>query len=183
MFQKHGAFNFGYQFLFLTPTIIIFTKLNWKNYTIFACSFKLYTLSLTSTFHSQKFLDVSSNNRQTSYPFLIPFNWCNIMSTHKSIKDWTFDSTYLVGVQNLCKPLLPWSKNLQLSQPHFEGVVKSPLTLPKMGLESPPKLPKIQSVIVGVKTPRIGAFFIPLERSWSVDVQNGLAWAIWTSVA
>jgi hypothetical protein len=23
-------------------------------------------------------------------------------------------------------------------------------------------------------------FFIPLERSWSVDVQNGLAWAIWT---
>jgi hypothetical protein len=22
-----------------------------------------------------------------------------------------------------------------------------------------------------------------LERSWSVDVQNGLAWAIWTSVA
>jgi hypothetical protein len=24
-------------------------------------------------------------------------------------------------------------------------------------------------------------FFIPLERSWSVNVQNGLAWAIWTS--
>jgi hypothetical protein len=26
-------------------------------------------------------------------------------------------------------------------------------------------------------------FFIPLERSWSVDVQNGLAWAIWTYAA
>jgi hypothetical protein len=26
-------------------------------------------------------------------------------------------------------------------------------------------------------------FFIPLERSRSVDVQNGLAWAIWTSAA
>jgi Ni,Fe-hydrogenase I large subunit len=26
-------------------------------------------------------------------------------------------------------------------------------------------------------------FFIPLENSWSVDVQNGLAWAIWTFVA
>ncbi len=26
-------------------------------------------------------------------------------------------------------------------------------------------------------------FFILLERSWSVDVQNGLAWAIWTFVA
>jgi len=24
-------------------------------------------------------------------------------------------------------------------------------------------------------------FFIPLERSWSVNVENGLAWTIWTS--
>jgi len=52
-----------------------------------------------------------------------------------------------------------------VSQPHFEGVVRSPLTLPKMGLESPPGLPKIQNVIAGVKTPCIEAFFIPLERS------------------
>jgi hypothetical protein len=29
-----------------------------------------------------------------------------------------------------------------MSQPHFEGVVMSPLTLPKMGLGSPPGLPK-----------------------------------------
>jgi hypothetical protein len=28
-----------------------------------------------------------------------------------------------------------------------------------------------------------GVFLIPLERSWTVDVQNGLAWAIWTSAA
>jgi hypothetical protein len=66
---------------------------------------------------------------------------------------------------------------------HFEGSVRSPLTLPKMGLGSPPGLLKTQSAIVGVKTPRIEAFFIPLERSWSLDVQNGLAWAIWTSAA
>jgi hypothetical protein len=52
-----------------------------------------------------------------------------------------------------------------VSQPHFEGSVRSPLTLPKMGLGSPPRLPKIQSAIVGVKTPRIEAFFILLERS------------------
>ncbi len=26
-------------------------------------------------------------------------------------------------------------------------------------------------------------FFIPLERLWSLDVENGLAWAIWTSAA
>jgi len=52
-----------------------------------------------------------------------------------------------------------------MSQPHFEGVVKLPLTLPKIGLESLPGLSKIQSVIAGVKTPCIEAFFIPLERS------------------
>jgi hypothetical protein len=70
-----------------------------------------------------------------------------------------------------------------LSQPHFEGSVRSPLTLPKMGLESPLGLPKTQSSIAGVKTSLIGVFFIPLERSWSVDVQNGLAWVIWTSAS
>jgi len=51
------------------------------------------------------------------------------------------------------------------SQPHFEGVVRSPLTLPKMGIGSPPGLLKTQSAIVGVKTPNIETFFIPLERS------------------
>jgi hypothetical protein len=70
-----------------------------------------------------------------------------------------------------------------LSQPHFEGSVRSPLTLPKMGVWSPSGLPKTQKTIVGVKTPSIEVLFIPLERSWSVDVQNGLAWAIWTSAA
>jgi len=52
-----------------------------------------------------------------------------------------------------------------MSQPHFEGSVRSPLTLPKMGLGSPSGLSKIQSAIAGVKTPRIEAFFIPLQRS------------------
>ncbi len=53
----------------------------------------------------------------------------------------------------------------ELSQPHFEGVVRLPLTLSKMGLGSPPGLLKTQSAIVGVKTPHLEAFFIPLERS------------------
>jgi hypothetical protein len=61
--------------------------------------------------------------------------------------------------------------------------VKMKLTLPKLGTWSPPGLPKTQSLISGVKTPRIGVFLISLERSWSVDVQNGLAWVIWTYVA
>jgi len=54
------------------------------------------------------------------------------------------------------------------------------LTLPKLGLGSPPGLPKLQSSIAGVKTPCIGVFFISLESYQSVDVANGLAWAIWT---
>ncbi len=55
------------------------------------------------------------------------------------------------------------------------------LTLPKWGLMSPPGLPKFQSSISEVKTPCIGVLFISLEIYPSVDVENGLAWAIWTS--
>jgi len=33
-----------------------------------------------------------------------------------------------------------------------------------------------------VKTPRLEVLFIPLERPWNVDVENGLPWAIQTSV-
>ncbi len=62
-----------------------------------------------------------------------------------------------------------------LSQPHFEGSVRSPLTLPKMGLGSPSRLPKTQNSIAKVKTLHIEFFFILLKRSWSLDVQNGLA--------
>jgi hypothetical protein len=56
-------------------------------------------------------------------------------------------------------------------------------SLPKWGLGSSSRLPKLQSSIAGVKTPRIMVFFITLERYRSVDVENGLAWAIWTSTS
>ncbi len=55
------------------------------------------------------------------------------------------------------------------------------LTFSKWGLGSPPGFPKFQSSIAGAKTPLIGVFFISLESHRSVDVENGLAWAIWTS--
>jgi len=58
--------------------------------------------------------------------------------------------------------------------------VKMRLTLLKWWLGSPPRLRKLQSSIAGVKTPRIGAFFISLKSYQSVNVENGLAWAIWT---
>jgi len=43
-----------------------------------------------------------------------------------------------------------------VSQPHFGLSVKMKLTLPKVGTWSPLGLPKTQSLIVGVKTRRIG---------------------------
>jgi hypothetical protein len=43
--------------------------------------------------------------------------------------------------------------------------VRMKLTLPKVGMWSPPGLPKIQSSIAGAKTPRIGVFFVSIERS------------------
>jgi len=41
--------------------------------------------------------------------------------------------------------------------------VRMKLTLPKLRLGSPLGLPKLQSSIAGVKTPRIEVFFISLE--------------------
>jgi hypothetical protein len=76
----------------------------------------------------------------------------------------------------------PESRN-RVSQPHFGLSVRVKPTLPKVGSWSPPGLPKTQSSIAGVKSPCIWALLVPLERSWSVDVQNGLAWAIWTFAA
>ncbi len=57
------------------------------------------------------------------------------------------------------------------------------LTLSKWGLGSLLGLTKLQSSIAKVKTPRNGMFFISLESYQSVDVENGLAWAIWTFAA
>jgi hypothetical protein len=57
------------------------------------------------------------------------------------------------------------------------------LTLPKVGTWSPLGLPQLQISMAEVKTPHLEVFFILLERPWSVDVENGLAWAIWTYAA
>jgi hypothetical protein len=70
-----------------------------------------------------------------------------------------------------------------MSQPHFWNSVRMTFTHPKWGLKSPPGLPKLQSWITGVKTPCIGVFPISLENYESVNVENDLAWASWTSTA
>jgi hypothetical protein len=66
---------------------------------------------------------------------------------------------------------------------HFKASVRMRLALPKVGTRSPSRLLQLQSSIAEVKKPRLGGVLISLERPWSVDVENGLAWAIWTSTA
>jgi hypothetical protein len=79
--------------------------------------------------------------------------------------------------------LLMRCRKVMLSQPHFEASVRMRLTLPKVGIGGPLGLPQLQSSTLEGKTPRLEVFFIPLERPWSLDVENGLAWAIWTFAA
>jgi len=67
-----------------------------------------------------------------------------------------------------------------MSQPHFWKNVKMTLTFPKWGLWNPLGLPKLQNSIARVKKPRLEAFFTSLEIYRSVDVENDLAWTIWT---
>jgi hypothetical protein len=67
-----------------------------------------------------------------------------------------------------------------VSQPHFWKSVRMTFTLPKWGLGSPPGFLKLQSSIARVKTPRLKASFTSLKSYWSVNVENGLAWTIWT---
>jgi hypothetical protein len=97
------------------------------------------------------------------------FSW-----TH-SFHHWNVAKNRSACFLNLCAT--------NMSQPHFGINVRMKLTLPKVGSWSPPRLPKTQSLIARVKTPRIGVFFISMERSWNLNVQNGLVWAIWTSAA
>jgi hypothetical protein len=55
--------------------------------------------------------------------------------------------------------------------------------LEKLEVWSPSGLPNVQSSTTRHKTTRIEAFLVSLERSWNVDIENGLALAIRTSAA
>jgi hypothetical protein len=76
-----------------------------------------------------------------------------------------------------CVLWFPKSRIVVVATPLWR-IVRMTLTLPKWGLGSPLGLSKIQNSIVGVKKPCLEVFFTSLERSWSLDVENGLAWAI-----
>jgi len=57
------------------------------------------------------------------------------------------------------------------------------LTLPKMGTWESFGIPETSKLNCQGQTPCLEVFFISLEKYQSVDVENGLAWAICTSTA
>jgi hypothetical protein len=65
----------------------------------------------------------------------------------------------------------------------WPSVGVKPNTWKKVRIWSPPELLNVQSSTARPKTPCIGVFLVSFERSWSVNIENGLALAIWTSVA
>jgi hypothetical protein len=75
------------------------------------------------------------------------------------------------------------TKGLGVSQPHFGQVWGWSPTLAKLGICSPSGLPNVQSSTARPKTPLIEVFLVSLERSWNVDIENGLALVIWTPAA
>jgi len=93
---------------------------------------------------------------------------------------WPYINDYYKSSNGDRKFWLPRNKTSNVTTLLWESV-RMRLTLSKWGLGSPPRLLKLQSLIIGVKTPHIWTFFISLESYQSVDVENELAWAIWTS--
>ncbi len=98
-------------------------------------------------------------------------------------------SLFLVPSQSSNMPFYPQNVATQKTCPGsfvttpLWASVRMRLTLPKVGTWSPPGLPQLQSSTEDGKTTRLEVLFILLERPWSLDVENGLAWAIWTSAA
>jgi hypothetical protein len=76
-----------------------------------------------------------------------------------------WDETGRVKVRVLRSVVLASIMRSGLSQPHFGLSVRVKPTLPKVGIWSPPGLPKIQSSSSRVKTPRIEVFFMSLKSS------------------
>jgi hypothetical protein len=106
---------------------------------------------------------------------------------HSQVCSWLWDTpsgnpnlqvSHTLDDESFSQPVTR-QKKPPLSQPHFGLSVRMRLTLSKVAKWSPPRLPKTQSSIADFKSPRIWMFLVSLKFFWSVDVQNGLAWAIW----
>jgi hypothetical protein len=87
--------------------------------------------------------------------------------------------TWMITCEGILKVNTTMKEAWIMSQPYFERV---------WGWDSHSQngdlgLPKLQNSITGVKTPHLEVFFTTLENYQSVDVENGITWAIWTSEA
>jgi hypothetical protein len=84
------------------------------------------------------------------------------MEDHKKV----FSTQILIEVEvEVVKPHFEVNMEARIVVTQLWPSVRMKFTLPKLGTWSPPGLPKTQSLITRVKTPRIGVFLISLERS------------------
>jgi hypothetical protein len=121
-------------------------------------------------------MDEAMHTSMTNYAYfynMLYINWCLCLKLE------------LFACKNMIRQLiLNILKNPHLmSQPHFGQVWGWSPTLPKLGTWSPSRLPNVQSSTARPKTPRIEVSLVSLERSWSLDIENGLTLVVWTSVA
>jgi len=72
--------------------------------------------------------------------------------------------------------------NEKVSQPYFEKVCEDETHTPETGTWESSETPKTSKFDCWGQNTSHRVFFISLENYRSVDVENGLAWAIWTSV-
>jgi hypothetical protein len=79
--------------------------------------------------------------------------------------------------------MFPGSQHFKCRNPNLAKCGGEAQHLEKSGIWSPPGLPNVQSSTARGKTPRIGVFWVSLERSWNLDIENALAFSIWTFVA
>ncbi len=108
------------------------------------------------------------------------------LSGHEKVENWHWTLWYPIPLCSCISVSNSSFVNLKrdaLSQPHFGWSGRMKLPFPKLEIWSPSGLPNVYSSTAKAKTPRIGVFLMSLERSWSVDIENGLALAIWTFAA
>jgi hypothetical protein len=77
----------------------------------------------------------------------------------------------------------PLSSSGGVSQPHFGQVWGWSPTLGKVGGLESSGTPECSELDNKPKTPRIEVFLVSLKSCWNVDIEKGLALAIWTSAA
>jgi hypothetical protein len=118
---------------------------------------------------------------------------CSIAESFRSISVWQhaiWGSARCVERRAICKEALTglrlgegrgWKTLARCVATPFWDKCEGEAHTPKSGKLESSGTPENSEFDYRGQTPRIGVLLVSLERSWSVDVQNGLAGAIWTS--